>query len=328
MKKYFNLNSIVFLVIGLILGGFVAYAAGSSYSSDQILYNKSSEQHVLTSVINDIYDKLNYGNATAADLPEGISCLSQGKKIQGTGTNTNMCDTTRKTIIYLGQGTSFNLTQYNGYQNFTNENFLVEGVDVAKTNSTGRYHRDQSEGDDYYVSVKFDLIKSYNGTLTANTKTSADGGYYHASNGYWSTDFPNIDLVGEVKAWLVLDNSQAIEVGSVSGSTKKNVVFLGESQTFDLNTFGLNDISNYTENDFIVEPVSQKLSKSSPRAFDDADWYTAAQFTLSKTYNASTGTLNAYAQPGGFAGIFTSTGRSQKVSTTPKSNVKVYLLTD
>ena len=73
------------IVIGLILGGFVAYAAGTSYSSDQILYNKNSEQHVLTAVINDIYDKLNYGDATAGQIAAGQTALVKGKKVTGTG---------------------------------------------------------------------------------------------------------------------------------------------------------------------------------------------------------------------------------------------------
>ena len=83
MKKLININSITFLIIGLILGGFAVYATSASYSSDQVLYNKAGEDHVLTSIIEEIYDMVDYGDATANDIRVGKKALVKGKQVVG-----------------------------------------------------------------------------------------------------------------------------------------------------------------------------------------------------------------------------------------------------
>ena len=129
MKKYFNLNSIVFLVIGLILGGFVAYAAGTSYTSDQILYNKGSEPNILTTVIEDIYEKLAIGDAKPGDIKAGKTALVQGKLVTGTG-EMNETPYVYEATLYCGWWTNNSETlwgNWSGSMNIVDE----QGTSVA-----------------------------------------------------------------------------------------------------------------------------------------------------------------------------------------------------
>lgn len=73
-----------------------------------------------------------------------------------------------KQIVYLGIGTSFNVTSYSGYKSFTSANFIVEQASVYAINNARGYVI--GDGQTYYVDGTFGLYKNYNastGILTA-----------------------------------------------------------------------------------------------------------------------------------------------------------------
>lgn len=90
-------------------------------------------------------------------------------------------------MINLGTGTSFDVSNYNGYQNFTTDNFIV----CAKS---GSYSQSQNMGDQNTVlnitpsaSCNISVSKSYNATtgiLTASevVKISAACSMYRDGN--------------------------------------------------------------------------------------------------------------------------------------------------
>ncbi len=318
MKKYFNLNSIVFLVIGLILGGFVAYAAGTSYTSDQILYNKGSEPSVLTTVIEDIYEQINYGDATADDILEGKTCLVQGRKITGTGEiGGDSADT--KYAIYVGQGTSFDLKSYNGYQNFTNSNFLVEPIGFNETRTSGTVYLEN----DLWAGVQFTLVKSYNtstGILTAYGSATGEAGY--DNSGYRHTE-RSITNNAQVKLYLLLDKAQNTALGG--NYTRNKVVYLGQGQTFNLNEYDYAN-GNYTNDSFIVEPVNISKSQTPGTVSFDNDLWAGVRYIVSKSYNTSNKVFSTYEQAIGTAGYDNSGYRYAVTSQQVKADMKVYLI--
>ena len=91
-----------------------------------------------------------------------------------------MADAGYRKVIDLGIGTSFDVKQYSGWENFTIDNFIVESVDGsltaagANTNSYG-FHIDGS--------ATTTLFKNYsNGIFTAyNTFDLSGRAYYQPS---------------------------------------------------------------------------------------------------------------------------------------------------
>lgn len=71
------------------------------------------------------------------------------------------------TVVDLGTGTSFNVSRYSGYRNFTASNFIVE-LYGSHTAQNGNYNI--VDGQSYYGRGTAELYKSYNssnGVLTA-----------------------------------------------------------------------------------------------------------------------------------------------------------------
>ena len=87
--------------------------------------------------------------------------------------------TTSRQIINLGTGTSFNVSSYDGYKNFTNDNFII-GASSGNCPSLGS----KTENSTRAKANGFTISKSYNAstgilTISGNTQTcgAVDGTY-------------------------------------------------------------------------------------------------------------------------------------------------------
>lgn len=81
MKK-----KLFFMIIGILLGVTIGVGASTLINSNQVGYTPSDSNWDVKSVdaaITSLYDKINYGNATAADIKSGKTALVGGKEITG-----------------------------------------------------------------------------------------------------------------------------------------------------------------------------------------------------------------------------------------------------
>lgn len=104
-------------------------------------------------------------------------------------------------VVYLGSGTSFNVSSYKGYENFTADNFIVQMNNLSNWNS--QYNSDISGSGTYFFSkVSISLGKSY------NANTGVLSAYYSISNNYGAhmASPPSTTSSGTiaVSAWLIL----------------------------------------------------------------------------------------------------------------------------
>ena len=110
------------------------------------------------------------------------------------------------TLVDLGTGTSFNVSSYPGYQNFTTNNFFVSTItSVSGSAGNGLYY----SGSDSHISGSYSgssstgLVKSYNAStgimsMYINLSGSASG---HCS--YSGSQSSNYSQTGTVHAYLV-----------------------------------------------------------------------------------------------------------------------------
>ena len=111
------------------------------------------------------------GTATANNLSSGVTAWVNGQKITGNGADVNNAYTNGynegsnvgKRIINLGNGTSFDVSNYSGYKNFTIDNFIV-GIYSGNVTQTSHQEFNQSG-----KASGFTLTKNYdasNGVLS------------------------------------------------------------------------------------------------------------------------------------------------------------------
>ena len=101
-------------------------------------------------------------------------------------------------LIFLGTGTSFDVTQYNGYEGFTEDNFICEPVNrssVGWGSATSGYNK-------YVPSAraKAFITKTYNastGILSSRLEAHAQ-----VKDDTWRSD--HTSQTGSVKAYLVI----------------------------------------------------------------------------------------------------------------------------
>ena len=306
------------LILGISLGWIGSiYAANEEYSSSQVVYNNGTNNTVLSTVISDIYSKITVGDAAPGDILEGKTCLVQGQEVTGTAT---FDSAGTKYAIYIGQGTSFNLSSYKGYENFTDSNFLLEPVSFAEKRTTGTTNHDN----DMWAGIQYTLVKQYDastGSLTAYGKAVGEAGYENQGG---RVAIQRSTVNGEVKLYLLLNSSQNTALGG--NYTRKTVVYLGQGQTFDLKEYDF-ATGNYTANSFIVEPVNIKKTQSGTR-HDDNDWWAGVRYTLVKNYNTSTKVLTTYGEARGNMGYDNSGARYEFNAIAVNGDMKTYLITN
>ena len=133
--------------------------------------------------------------ATADNISEGKTAYVNGELITGNGKDNDTSyengkndSSGTKGITDLGTGTSFDVSSYEGYQNFTAEDFLIVPVGVVGTNKQGTYCGETLNNSAYvycdFIGSTFPIKKTYNsgtGKLTISGNTIQAKGYV---NGY------------------------------------------------------------------------------------------------------------------------------------------------
>lgn len=124
------------IILGILLGSGLVYAV--NYVANDISYTPDSSWEVNN--VNDALDDL--------------------YKIQ----------TNSQKIIFLGSGTSFDLTSYEGYKTFTNDDFIVGVVSASATNASADGYDDNK----YYGRASgFSISKNYDPSTGILTITGA-----------------------------------------------------------------------------------------------------------------------------------------------------------
>ena len=110
-------------------------------------------------------------------------------------------------VVNLGSGTSFNVSGYSGYKNFTNDNFIV----CAKA---GSYSQSQNMGEQNTVqyitpsaSCTINVTKSYNantGVLSASENVSISASCSMYRDGFFSKSTPARNYTNPVQVYLVI----------------------------------------------------------------------------------------------------------------------------
>ena len=99
--------------------------------------------------------------------------------------------------IYLGSGTSFNVSKYTGYQNFTVDNFIVCVLSASSNMhfygySTGHYF-------DESIGTGCPIGKSYN----SNTGIFTVTGTYKSSTDHWEGGSKTSSMAVDVGVYLI-----------------------------------------------------------------------------------------------------------------------------
>lgn len=188
-RKLRNNSLFTFILGGLMFGSLGVYAV--NYLAADVTYTKEGiKVNDVKEALDDIYNKINIGNATAEDISNGKTALVQGKLVTGTANNSSEY----KKIVLLGTYTNNNggsyagisstsptidVSIYDNYESFTESNFIVEAISGAGTAWV-------NDGD-HDISLPYTISKSYNantGILTvSNTSASWDGSWRKTSAG-------------------------------------------------------------------------------------------------------------------------------------------------
>ena len=139
------------IVIGIIISSGIVYAA-TTISSSSVMYGDKT----VSATLDDLINKTKVGTATAADIASGKTALVQGSLVTGTNSGGSR-------IIDLGTGTSFDVSSYAGYENFTVDNFIIEPINGSVSAYSSLWSSGAQSGQGRYTfSGVLNLTKSYN----------------------------------------------------------------------------------------------------------------------------------------------------------------------
>ena len=158
------------IIIGILISSGIVYGV-NLYSASNIEYTTSDGRKTnVNDAINDIYNNLNSSSQ----------------------------------IIDLGTGTSFDVSNYEGYQNFTEANFLIEPVISTSSTMTNQVKPQYSNVSGMTVQVSASMQKAYDkntGIFTCQLVVAGSTGYATTAG----TVAPSTSSVGGVHAYLILD---------------------------------------------------------------------------------------------------------------------------
>ena len=132
------------LLLCMMIGVLGTKAASSNPPSNGVSYNKNS-QTTVEGALNDLYDKANYGNASAGDILSGKTALVGGKKVTGTMPNltsnsniqytndnaTKVIETDMAWVVNNSDGVNRLVLRYAGENGFITGNTLF-GMEQSK----------------------------------------------------------------------------------------------------------------------------------------------------------------------------------------------------
>lgn len=160
-------------------------------------------------------------------------------------TNIKMIELMDKKIRYLGTGTSFDVSSYDGYKNFTVDNFYIQPAESISTSNWG-YGTDTGHniGQLGIKSLTSSIVFSYDaskGVLTAHLAASAYGGVNNSPN-----TMKTASGSAKVKAYLITKAPETVTKGSVSESY--TVAKTGKAIIFYTVTFSNNEGATHNGN--------------------------------------------------------------------------------
>lgn len=115
------------------------------------------------------------------------------------------CGSSEGTRIYdLGTNTSFNVSNYSGYNNFTATNFICEPVNLSKKVTTTFTHDGDAGGvsGTAYNNSSYSLSKSYDastGILQVTSRLVSTVDYAKTAG-----SDPHVNILGQVHAYLLI----------------------------------------------------------------------------------------------------------------------------
>ena len=168
-------------------------------------------------------------------------------------------------VIYLGEGTSFNVSSiYSKYADLTADNFMISG-DVSTPSTSGSV---STSGESMSMSSR--LNKSYN----------ASTGVFSASHSLTGQNITD-KYVG-VKAWLVPNLANMVEKGKARR--------LGSGRSFNIKSLYPDDYQNFTIKNFLIQSIS---TAESGARYWEGSWTCAGYGQFPFSYDSATGILSA-----------------------------------
>lgn len=169
-------NSLTFLIIGFIIGGLVFGSIGVvavTLQASQVTYT-SNNSDFSASNVKDAIDK----------LYEISSSESQN-------------------VVDLGTGTSFDLTSYDGYENFTTDNFIIVSLESVSKSGSSSFRPEYSANVTSTVTASYSTTKNYNSGTGILTAYATFSGSFSRDGGTEVGDFPSFSTQHEVRIYLV-----------------------------------------------------------------------------------------------------------------------------
>lgn len=110
-------------------------------------------------------------------------------------------------VVDLGTGSSFNVSGYSGYKNFTNDNFIVcaKSGSYSQFQNMGGQNTVQNITPSAYCSIN--VTKSYNaetGILSASENVSISAACSMYRDGTFSKSTPSKSYTNSVQVYLIL----------------------------------------------------------------------------------------------------------------------------
>lgn len=106
-------------------------------------------------------------------------------------------------VVNLGTNTSFNLTSYDGYQNFTNDNFIIVSASSMSKSGSSNYQPGYSANVQSTVTASYSTTKNYNASTGILTAYATFSGSYSRAGGTIAGGFPSFSTNQAVQVYLV-----------------------------------------------------------------------------------------------------------------------------
>ncbi len=180
-KIMLGIEVVLFCMIVAILG---TNAASSNPPSNGVSYNKNS-QTTVEGALNDLYNKANYGNASASQILKGKTALVGGKKVTGTYEAPTLASQTKDATASAGDILSGKTAYVNGSKitgSMANKGAVsgtvapggIYTIPAGYHNGSGKATCSTCESNGYYKIKQF-----------RNVKATVDS--YQTFNGNWKS---------------------------------------------------------------------------------------------------------------------------------------------
>lgn len=177
-NKFIKKDIIKVFVLGIIIGGIIfsgISVVAITLTANEISYTSSESEFTATNV---------------------KSAIDELYKISQENTGTQK-------VVDLGTGTSFDLTSYEGYQNFTNSNFIIVSASSMSNSGSSSFQPGYSASVNSTVTASYSTTKSYNASSGILTAYATLSGSFSRAGGVDSGRFPSFSSNEAVNVYLI-----------------------------------------------------------------------------------------------------------------------------